>query len=93
MDGRIWQKAGVENGPAELRWNKEWRMKGYGSQTMLGLGELLDGELGAGWVLGGGGERGGQQRPEATHPRAHKDAGDTGTAVTSPVRLPGSLSP
>lgn len=46
-DGRIWQKAGVENGPAELPRNKEWRMKGYGSQTMLGLGELLDGELGA----------------------------------------------
>lgn len=47
MDGRIWQKAGVENGPAELPRNKEWRMKGYGSQTMLGLGELLDCELGA----------------------------------------------
>ena len=48
MDGRIWQKAGVENGPAELPRNKEWRTKGYGSQTMLGLGELLDGELGRG---------------------------------------------
>lgn len=46
MDGRIWQKAGVENGPAELPRNKEWRTNGYGSQTMLGLGELLDGELG-----------------------------------------------
>lgn len=43
--------------------------------------------------LGGGGERGGQQRPEATHLRAHNDAGDTGTAVTSPVGLLGSLSP
>lgn len=58
--------------------NKEWRIW----TTWLTDNAWARGTAGRSWGgVGprGGGERGGQ-RPEATHLRAHKDAGDTGTA-------------